>query len=92
MTEHEQLHALVQGRVQGVNFRYFTLMRAEELGLTGWVRNLPDRSVEVVAEGPRHQLETLLAYLNQGPPASRVIGVDVEWREAAGQFRDFQIR
>lgn len=92
MSDHEQLHALVHGWVQGVNFRYFTLMLAEELGLTGWVRNLPDRTVEVVAEGPRAALESLLAHLNEGPPAARVLNVDADWREASGQFRDFQIR
>lgn len=86
-----QLHAIIQGRVQGVSFRYYTQRRAEEIGVTGWVRNLPDRSVEVTAEGTRDQLEELLAFLHQGPSAARVLEVTVEWRKASGKFVGFAI-
>lgn len=89
--EKHQLHAIVKGRVQGVNFRYYTMMRASELHLTGWVRNLPERAVEVTAEGTRAQLEQLLMFLNQGPPSAHVTSVEVEWRAASGKYTDFEI-
>ena len=64
--------------------------RARYLRLSGYVRNLPDgRSVEVVAEGPRESLEQLIEHLREGPRMSRVDGVDVEWREATGEYRGF---
>ena len=65
-TVEARLHASVRGLVQGVSFRYYTLHRARELGLRGYVRNLWDGSVEVVAEGPRQSLEQLLTWLHQG--------------------------
>lgn len=87
----ERLHAVVRGRVQGVSFRYFTQRRAESLFLTGWVRNLPDRSVELVAEGPRTNLDTLVAFLWEGPPAARVTAVETTWSAATGQYSRFEI-
>ncbi len=86
-----RLHAVVSGRVQGVSFRYYTLMRANELGLTGWVRNLHDRTVEVTAEGSRANLEELLKFLHVGPPAAHVLSVEVEWSAGAGNFSAFSI-
>jgi acylphosphatase len=92
MSEPEwQLHAIVHGRVQGVNFRYYTQRRANELGVTGWVRNLEDRSVEVTAEGTHAQLDELLAFLRQGPPSARVTDVEVEWKQASGRFGAFSV-
>jgi acylphosphatase len=75
-----------------VNFRSFVETRARFLGLGGYARNVPDgRSVEVVAEGPQEALEQLLGYLHEGPRSARVEGVDVQWGEAAGDYRDFGI-
>jgi acylphosphatase len=88
---HKRLHAIVRGKVQGVSFRYYTLLRAHEIGVTGWVQNLPDRSVEVVAEGEALLLEELLAFLHRGPLAARVTAVEVEWFTATGDFTDFVI-
>lgn len=86
------LRAVVRGRVQGVNFRSFVATRARFLRLDGYARNLADgRSVEVVVEGPRETLEQLLEYLREGPRSSRVEGVEVEWGEATGAYRDFGI-
>ncbi len=86
------LHAIVTGRVQGVNFRDFVYGRAISLGLTGYVRNLPDmRSVEVVAEGQRERLERLLEHLGGGPRGARVHSVDVQWGEASGQYTRFRV-
>jgi acylphosphatase len=82
--------AVVRGRVQGVGFRDYVETRARFLRLAGHVRNLPDgRSVEVIAEGPRTSLEQLIEHLRGGPRMSRVDGVDVEWREATGEYGDF---
>jgi acylphosphatase len=88
----QQLHAIVHGRVQGVSFRASTLDHALELGLTGWVRNQSDGTVEVTAEGDRDTLESLAAFLNQGPNAARVTRVDLDWRPATNGFTHFGIR
>ncbi len=86
------LHAIVRGRVQGVNFRQFVYTRARFLGVRGYVRNLSDgRSVEVLAEGPREALEQLLEHLREGPRMARVDAVDATWREATGAYQDFDI-
>ncbi len=69
---------VIQGRVQGVGYRYFVLRHAEELGLAGYARNQPDGSVEVVAEGAPAALAQLEDQLKQGPSFSRVSGVDRE--------------
>lgn len=86
------LKALVIGRVQGVGFRYFTEDAAEEMGLSGYVMNCRDGSVEVVAEGERSALEELLRRLKQGPSAARVEKVDAAWGPYTGQYRGFSIR
>jgi acylphosphatase len=86
------LRAVVQGRVQGVNFRQFVYTRARFLRLTGYVGNSDDgSSVEVVAEGPRTDLEQLLEYLHEGPRSARVESVEVEWGEASGAWTDFGV-
>lgn len=85
---------MVRGRVQGVGFRDFVYARARALKLTGYVRNdrQDHRAVEVVAEGSRESLERLVEKLWDGPRSSRVDRVDVEWREATGEFGDFGVR
>lgn len=70
--------AVVRGRVQGVGYRLFALRGAQELGLNGWVRNLPDGSVETFAEGDDAAMERYLTRLGYGPLLSRVDGVAVE--------------
>ena len=88
--ERSSLRALVRGRVQGVNFRQFVYTRARFLRLTGYVSNLDDgQTVEVVAEGPRGDLEQMLEYLQEGPPEARVDSVDVAWGEATEPWTDF---
>ena len=69
------LHVRVTGIVQGVGFRWFVRERARRLGLAGWVRNLPDGSVEVVASGDPHQLDLLRGELRRGPTGARVDGI-----------------
>lgn len=92
MTETQRLSAVVHGRVQGVNFRYYTRQRAQGLGLTGHVRNQFDGTVAVVAEGPRPQLESLHQWLHQGPSSAYVTRVDAEWSPATGEFLSFSVR
>lgn len=87
-----RLYASVHGRVQGVSFRYYTQRRARELGLAGYVRNMWDGSVEVVAEGARPVLEELLAFLQRGPRAAFVTQVDTRWSAATGEFDRFEVR
>ena len=85
--------ATVRGRVQGVNFRSFAASHARRLGLTGWVRNLPDgTAVEVYAEGPRAAVEGLLRRLGEGPGMARVDGVDADWRLPSGEADGFTVR
>jgi acylphosphatase len=86
------LHAVVQGDVQGVGFRYFVQRRAQEAGLVGWVRNRPDGTVECLAEGPRPALERLLADLERGPGMAEVRSVEADWRPASGEPRRFEVR
>jgi acylphosphatase len=87
-----RLQAVVEGRVQGVGFRYFVEEQAMMLELKGWVRNRWDGSVEVVAEGERQTLEKLLAALRRGPRASAVTEVQVMWLPATGEFTQFYVR
>jgi acylphosphatase len=87
----ERLQAVVYGRVQGVSFRFYTRDTASDLGLTGWVANRYDGSVEVVAEGPRPALDRLLDYLHQGPPMARVDQVQHDFRLATGEYKRFTI-
>jgi len=87
-----RLHAIVEGRVQGVGFRYFTQERAVFLGLTGWVRNRWDGTVELVAEGSRADLEILLEAIRRGPRVGTTKNVKTDWQQAAGEFSSFYIR
>ena len=87
----QRLHAWVEGSVQGVGFRFFVIRRASELGLTGWVRNLRDGRVEVVAEGPHASLQKLLNQLKEGPRGARVSFVETEWLPASNEFSDFNV-
>jgi len=92
MAVEVRLHAIVHGRVQGVSFRYYTVQRARELGVTGYARNLWDESVEVMAEGTRAAVDELLAFLRVGPRSAFVTGVDVQWLASTDEFQRFEVR
>lgn len=92
MVESERLHAIVKGRVQGVGFRYFVRQHAQSLGVTGWVRNLANGDVEVLAQAQKPALEDLLKALGDGPPGSSVSDIQVEWGQATGEFIGFAAR
>ncbi len=87
----ERVHIWVSGKVQGVWYRATTVEKARELGLRGWVRNLPDGRVEIVAEGPRGALEKLIAWCHEGPPLAVVDEVKVIWEPYTGEFLNFSI-
>ena len=87
----ERLHAVIHGYVQGVGFRYFVLRQADQLGLSGWVRNNDDGSVEVVAEGERDRLELLRAAVAEGPRMAHVERVEVAWSPATGGLARFEL-
>jgi acylphosphatase len=88
----EGLHAIVRGHVQGVYFRSATQETAERLGLTGWVRNRAEGTVEVEAEGPRAALDELVRFLHRGPPGARVSAVEIKWLPHTGQLSEFDVR
>lgn len=84
-------HVFVEGRVQGVSFRHYTAQEAEKLGVSGWVRNLPDGRVEAVYEGPRPAVEEMLAWTRHGPRWAHVTGLTVHDEEPEGET-GFRIR
>ncbi len=93
MPDLASVRAIVYGYVQGVLFRDFTLRRARELGLAGYVRNLPSgTAVEVQAEGEREKLEKLIEQLRVGPPGAEVEKVEASWSEYSGSYTSFSIR
>ena len=93
MSDLVSIQLKVHGYVQGVFFRDFTSRRANELGVTGYVCNLPDgRTVAIQAEGERKKLEELIGYIKIGPPRARVEKVDVSWSEYTGSYSHFGIR
>lgn len=87
----KRIHLWISGYVQGVNFRYYTRQQATLLGLAGWVRNLPDGRVEVVAEGAEDQLQELMDWCHHGPSYAEVAGVEVRWEPYRGEFSRFVI-
>lgn len=87
----QRLHILVSGVVQGVFFRDNTLRQAQHLRVQGWVRNLVDGRVEILAEGPRTELEELLEWSTQGPPQAQVTDIQPEWLEGQGNLESFHI-
>ncbi|NLE77940.1 MAG: acylphosphatase [Chloroflexi bacterium] len=86
-----RLEAIVHGAVQGVGFRYHTRLHARRLGLTGYVCNRWDGTVEVVAEGSGEALLALLEFLHQGPAAAEVLRVETTWEAARGEYHDFGV-
>ena len=87
----QAVHIIARGKVQGVCYRACTQETAENLGLTGWVRNCADGSVEIHAEGRKRDLEKLAAWCQEGPPLAGVTAVDVTWVPAEG-LSSFEIR
>jgi len=82
----------ITGRVQGVWFRQSTKQTAEKSGITGWVRNNPDRSVEAVFEGSKEAVQAVIDWCHQGPELARVDLVQVDWQTASGEFKNFKVQ
>ena len=91
-SERARLHLVISGRVQGVGFRFSAYDEAKDLPLAGWVRNLPNGDVEIVAEGSRENLQMLAAWAHLGPPSAHVTQVREDWLDSTGEFTDFRIR
>jgi acylphosphatase len=87
-----QARVIFSGRVQGVFFRAFTRDVASLLGLSGWVKNLHDGSVEAVFEGEKELVEDAIKRCRKGPPGARVEEALVEWKPFSGEFRGFSVR
>lgn len=88
----KRVHAIVHGRVQGVFFREYTRRKAEELGLDGWVRNLPDQTVETVFQGAMEKVDVMVQWLSIGSPQSDVSEVDMQEEEPRAASPGFIIR
>ena len=87
----KRVHVLVTGRVQGVNFRYYTLLQANRLGVRGWVRNLHDGRVEALFEGEEAAVDDIVTWCHTGPRSARVDRVDALPETYTGEFRGFEI-
>ncbi|NPA17154.1 MAG: acylphosphatase [Aquificae bacterium] len=86
-----RLYAVFAGTVQGVGFRYFVRSKAKEFGVKGYVRNLPDGTVEVVAEGDEKTLWEFFRAIENGPPLAEVTDIRYQFEEKDGGFTDFEI-
>ena len=89
---NKQVHAFYSGRVQGVGFRVTAEETAAQLHLVGWVKNLRDGRVELVAEGDEKALVRFLNEMRMGPMRNFIRGIEVTWSESTDDFEDFQIR
>ena len=85
------VHLIVQGKVQGVWFRAGTQEQAKHLGLSGWVKNCPDGTVEIHAEGEKETLEKFVDWCRKGPPAAQVSTLEIECVKPQ-RLTDFEIR
>lgn len=90
--EKKCIHAIVHGRVQGVFFRDYSQQKAQELALGGWVRNLPDSTVETLFQGAPEDVDRFLAWLHIGSPLAEVTGVDSREESADAQCCSFEVR
>jgi len=90
--EMSRAHLVIKGMVQGVFFRASTQETAVRLGLKGWVRNLPDGSVEAVFEGPAEKVKQAVEWCYKGPPGARVSEIDENWPDYTGEFSDFGVK
>jgi acylphosphatase len=92
MEEQARAHLIVSGRVQGVCFRAETQRAARIFGVSGWVRNRRDGTVEAIVEGAKKDVTSLINWCNAGPRLSRVETVDITWQNFNGEFSEFGIR
>jgi acylphosphatase len=86
-----QVHVIISGRVQGVWYRASTKQKAEELGLTGWVKNTADGNVEAMLEGDEATVHKMITWCRVGPPLAQVADVKILQKRVGGEFTDFVI-
>ena len=91
MADNVRAHAIISGRVQGVFYRLETKRAADQIGVTGWVKNRPEGTVEAVFEGARNQVDAVLKWCWDGPRLAKVDHVDVTWETFAGEFTQFDV-
>ncbi len=91
MEVNSSVKLIVSGKVQGVSFRWFTVQAARKLHLNGYAKNLDNGTVEVMAVGPKEQLQSLVNAVKKGPPFSRVDDVEIDWSEPTKVFNHFDI-
>lgn len=91
MNQKVRAHVYIKGDVQGVSFRIETREKAQEIGVFGWVRNLPDGGVETVYEGEKEKVKNLIEWSKRGTTFARVNDVEVRWEKYQGEFDNFQI-
>jgi len=92
MNEKVRVHIVVSGRVQGVFYRSETQEKAQQLGVSGWVKNLSEGRVEAVFEGERAKVEQMVEWAKKGPSGAIVNDLDLSWEEYQGEFNSFEIR
>ena len=91
MENKVRVRAVISGRVQGVFFRLETKKAADRYGVFGWVKNQRVGNVGEVFEGPKENVDSMLAWCKHGPPIAKVLDVDVTWEEYKGEFNSFKI-
>ena len=89
--DHERAHVYVSGEAQGVLFRDSTREKAQQRGLSGWVKNLPDGRVEALFEGPSQKVREMVGWCEQGPPHAAVENVDIEFDTAKEDLTGFEV-
>jgi acylphosphatase len=87
----ERAHVKISGQVQGVFFRDSTRQKAEELGLAGWVKNVPDGRVEALFEGPSERVREMVRWCEEGPQRASVANVDIDFENASGDLGGFEV-
>lgn len=90
--ENVRAHVIISGMVQGVFFRYEMRMRAQSLGINGWVMNRWDGNVEAVFEGPKDAVGNIVRWCHRGPSGAVVDSVDVKWSSYTGEFKGFTVK
>jgi acylphosphatase len=92
MTKKVRAHIFISGRVQGVFFRQEIKEKAEELGVFGWVKNLPDGQVEAVFEREKDKVEQIIKWVQKGPSLAKINGLDLTWEDFKNEFKKFEIK
>ncbi len=90
--EYLRAKVIIHGMVQGVFFRASTRDEAIRVGLGGWVRNLPDGTVQAVFEGEKKKVEAIISWCHKGPPGAQVENVEIFWEPYRREFNHFEIR